>query len=94
MHDTNTAAKMDKNNRTPLHDKLEEQQQDPSDDEKPSKMSREPGLFSRARIFGPVKQERGDLALLACCLVTGLVDAASFSNWGVFVGMQTGMLYI
>lgn len=49
-----------------------------------------PPLLSRAYIFGPVKKSHGDLALLACCLVTGMVDAASFSNWGAFVGMQTG----
>ena len=48
------------------------------------------GFFSRAYLLGPVKRDHGDLALLACCLATGLVDAASFSNWGVFVGMQTG----
>lgn len=52
-----------------------------------------PVLFFRARAFGPVEKERGDLALLACCLATGLVDAAAFSNWGVFVGMQTGEVF-
>ena len=50
-----------------------------------------PRFLSRAYIFGPVKKSHGDLALLACCLVTGMVDSASFSNWGAFVGMQTGM---
>lgn len=39
---------------------------------------------------GPVEQDYGDWALLVCCLVTGMVDAASFGNWAVFVGMQTG----
>jgi hypothetical protein len=48
------------------------------------------GLFSRQRALGPVGKDGGDWALLACCLVTGLVDAASFSNYSVFVGMQTG----
>ncbi|CAK4032092.1 hypothetical protein DOTSEDRAFT_123052 [Lecanosticta acicola] len=47
-------------------------------------------IFSKARIFEAVEKDRGDLALLACCFVTGLVDAAVFSNWGLFVGMQTG----
>ncbi|USW53493.1 hypothetical protein Slin15195_G068120 [Septoria linicola] len=73
---------------------LEEQRDALSEDHENEKMKhptcRQPGLFSRARIFGPIEKERGDLALLACCLVTGLVDAAAFSNWGVFVGMQTG----
>lgn len=63
-------------------------------DEKGSETAQKPpvrknaGFFSRARALGPVKKDHGDLALLACCLVTGMVDAASFSNWGVFVGMQ------
>ncbi|KAK6438064.1 hypothetical protein LTR95_005738 [Oleoguttula sp. CCFEE 5521] len=52
--------------------------------------AQEVGFFSRRRIFGPVEKPGGDYALLACCLVTGLVDAASFGNWGIFVGMQTG----
>lgn len=39
-------------------------------------------FFSRARILGPVEKDHGDLALLACCFVTGMVDAAVFSNWG------------
>lgn len=53
-----------------------------ADDEKPVAPKRKPGMFSRSRIMGPVTKENGDLALLACCLVTGMVDAASFMNWG------------
>jgi hypothetical protein len=53
---------------------------------------REAGLFSRRRILGPVVKEYGDYGLLATSLVTGMVDGASFLNWGVFVGMQTGKL--
>ncbi|TIA63435.1 hypothetical protein D6C77_02119 [Aureobasidium pullulans] len=49
-----------------------------------------PGFFSTRRILGPVDKEYGDVALLVHSFVTGLVDAASFANWGVFVGMQTG----
>lgn len=49
------------------------------------------GFFCHNRIFGPVTNDYGDLALLACSLVTGMVDAASFANWSVFCGMQTGM---
>jgi len=51
---------------------------------------KEPGLFSRRRMLGPVVKEYGDYGLLATSLVTGMVDGASFLNWGVFVGMQTG----
>ncbi|KAK3680105.1 hypothetical protein LTR78_000482 [Recurvomyces mirabilis] len=47
-------------------------------------------FFSRRNILGPVTKDYGDLPLLACCLVTGMVDAASFRNWGMFIGMQTG----
>lgn len=50
----------------------------------------EPGFFSRRRMLGPVEKDYGDYGLLACSLVTGMVDGASFLNWGVFVGMQTG----
>ncbi|KAF2767692.1 hypothetical protein EJ03DRAFT_275716 [Teratosphaeria nubilosa] len=48
------------------------------------------GFFSRAHLLGPVTKDHGDLPLLAMSLVTGLVDAASFRNWGMFIGMQTG----
>lgn len=50
--------------------------------EKPIVSPEKAGLFSRARILGPVTKDHGDLALLACCFVTGMVDAASFMNWG------------
>lgn len=69
------------------------------DKEKPSHASslaeaplaqRQPGFFSRRRILGPVVKDYGDYGLLACSMVTGMVDGASFLNWGVFVGMQTG----
>jgi len=52
-----------------------------------------PGYFSRRRILGPVDKEYGDAVLLVHSFVTGLVDAASFANWGVFVGMQTGRFF-
>lgn len=41
-------------------------------------------------MLGPVVKEYGDYGLLATSFVTGMVDGASFLNWGVFVGMQTG----
>jgi hypothetical protein len=51
---------------------------------------RSPGIFSRRWALGPVVKDYGDYGLLACSFVTGMVDGASFLNWGVFVGMQTG----
>nr|OQO19163.1 hypothetical protein B0A51_13283 [Rachicladosporium sp. CCFEE 5018] len=68
--------------------------QDEVDSEKlvATSSARQVGFFSRRRILGPVEKPGGDYALLACCLVTGLVDAASFGNWGIFVGMQTGKI--
>lgn len=53
---------------------------------------KEAGFFSRRRMIGPVVKEYGDYGLLATSFVTGMVDGASFLNWGVFVGMQTGKL--
>jgi len=47
-------------------------------------------FMSSQWITGAVKKDHGDLVLLAHSFVTGLVDAGSFSNWGVFCGMQTG----
>lgn len=43
---------------------------------------RQAGFFSRRRITGAVVKDYGDYALLVCCLVTGMVDAACFGNWG------------
>jgi len=60
---------------------------------KTSQPSGKPGLFSRKRLLGPVDKERGDAALLAHSFVTGMVDAATFGNWSVFVGMQTGRFF-
>jgi hypothetical protein len=76
------AAAEDKNNITsePMDTDLEKPQ---------ARHSRVP-FFSRAHILGPVKKDHGDLPLLAMSFVTGLVDAASFRNWGMFIGMQTG----
>jgi hypothetical protein len=32
----------------------------------------------------------GDLVLIVCCFITGLLDAAVFNVWSCFVSMQTG----
>lgn len=37
-----------------------------------------------------VKRDRGDVILILCYLITGLLDSASISIWGSFVSMQTG----
>lgn len=52
------------------------------------------GYLSRRTLWGPIDPRRGDLALFACCYVTGLLDAAAFNNWGLFIGMQTGLLIL
>ena len=31
------------------------------------------------------------LNLLICCFLVGLIDAASYNTWSVFMSMQTGM---
>lgn len=41
-------------------------------------------------LSSPVDIKHVDLILLSHSLSTGIVDAATFSNWSVFVGMQTG----
>ncbi|KAL9060022.1 MAG: hypothetical protein Q9162_000872 [Coniocarpon cinnabarinum] len=46
--------------------------------------------LSRENFTASVDPKRGDLLLLACCFVTGLLDCGVFNNYGVFVGMQTG----
>lgn len=51
-----------------------------------------PGFFSRDFWRRPVSPKHGDYALLACSFVTGLLDCATFNNWSVFVGMQTGII--
>jgi hypothetical protein len=38
-----------------------------------------------------IDRKYGDLILLLCYFVTGLLDSASISKWGSFVSMQTGM---
>ncbi|KAF4551330.1 Hypothetical protein D9617_14g077880 [Elsinoe fawcettii] len=58
--------------------------------EKPIRRTTADSKFSRAFIFGPVDKKHGDLILLAHSAATGIVDAACFSNWAVFAGMQTG----
>jgi len=37
-----------------------------------------------------VSKSWGDLTLLGCYIITGLLDSASVQVWGSFVSMQTG----
>jgi uncharacterized protein DUF1275 len=37
-----------------------------------------------------VNRDHGDIILLVCYFITGLLDSASISKWGSFVSMQTG----
>ncbi|KAI1174884.1 hypothetical protein F4777DRAFT_351360 [Nemania sp. FL0916] len=44
----------------------------------------------RKSLMADVHRDWADLILLACYVVTGLLDSASISTWGSFVSMQTG----
>lgn len=55
---------------------------------KPGTEVQKDGLFSWSRAIGPVEKDHGDLPLLVCCLVTGIVDGAAFGNYAVFVGVS------
>jgi thiamine transporter ThiT len=48
--------------------------------------------FSREHLWHTVDLKHGDIPLLVMCYTTGLLDASSYNEWGVFVGMQTGTL--
>lgn len=37
-----------------------------------------------------VTKSWGDVALLGCYVITGLLDSSSIMTWGSFVSMQTG----
>ncbi|OHW98219.1 DUF1275 domain-containing protein [Colletotrichum incanum] len=44
----------------------------------------------RKKLTTDVKRDWADLVLLACYIITGLLDSSSISIWGSFVSMQTG----
>lgn len=44
----------------------------------------------RQYLIAPVNLHHADLPLLACCFVTGIIDAGAYNAWGTFMGMQTG----
>ncbi|KAG6993955.1 hypothetical protein G7Y79_00049g085150 [Physcia stellaris] len=47
---------------------------------------------ARAYLTEKVRVKNAYIPLLICCFLTGLIDAASYSAWSVFMGMQTGTL--
>ncbi|KAF4444184.1 hypothetical protein F53441_11243 [Fusarium austroafricanum] len=44
----------------------------------------------RKRLGSDVRRDWADVMLLACYIITGILDSASISTWGAFVSMQTG----
>lgn len=40
-----------------------------------------------------IDHTRGDVVLLLCYIVTGLLDSASSQGWNAFVSMQTGITH-
>ncbi|GKT41166.1 uncharacterized protein ColSpa_01347 [Colletotrichum spaethianum] len=65
----------------------------PSGDEEQSLLGggRKPASNSlRKKLTKDVKRDWADLVLLACYIITGLLDSSSISIWGSFVSMQTG----
>lgn len=46
----------------------------------------------RNEMMTDIDRDYADIILLACYVVTGLLDSASISTWGSFVSMQTGLL--
>ncbi|CAL8585002.1 hypothetical protein XPA_010584 [Xanthoria parietina] len=44
----------------------------------------------RQYLAANISTRHADLPLLACCFVTGIIDAGAYNAWGTFMGMQTG----
>lgn len=44
----------------------------------------------RTHLTAEVSRHWGDLPLLLCYFITGLLDTSSVNTWGSFVSMQTG----
>lgn len=44
----------------------------------------------RRYLAAPVNLQHAEMPLLACCFVTGIIDAGAYNAWGTFMGMQTG----
>ncbi|KAI4177880.1 MAG: hypothetical protein LQ346_007608 [Caloplaca aetnensis] len=54
--------------------------------EEPNKRDRQ----LRKYLLAPIDLHHAYLPLLACCFVTGIIDAGAYNAWGTFMGMQTG----
>ncbi|CAG7557417.1 unnamed protein product [Fusarium equiseti] len=61
-------------------------------DETQALLAPKPGSRSwmRSRLGSDVRRDWADVMLLACYIITGILDSASISTWGAFVSMQTG----
>ncbi|KAF9774903.1 hypothetical protein IL306_007053 [Fusarium sp. DS 682] len=61
-------------------------------DETQALLAPKPGTRSwlRKRLGSDVRRDWADVMLLACYIITGILDSASISTWGAFVSMQTG----
>ncbi|WZH46855.1 DUF1275 domain-containing protein [Fusarium acuminatum] len=61
-------------------------------DETQALLGPKPGSRSwlRKRLGADVRRDWADVMLLACYIITGILDSASISTWGAFVSMQTG----
>ena len=46
---------------------------------------------ARRYLARKIRLDYAYLPLLVCCFLTGLIDAASYNAWSVFMGMQTGI---
>jgi hypothetical protein len=67
---------------------------DPTDEERASLLNKDDRrtIFVRARQYMNVNITKtwGDVVLLGCYIITGLLDSSSVQVWGSFVSMQTG----
>ncbi|KAK4890757.1 hypothetical protein LTR27_010576 [Elasticomyces elasticus] len=56
------------------------------------KSDKQDGLVKRSQqhMTAEVNKKYGDLVLLGCYIITGLLDSSSVQVWGSFVSMQTG----
>lgn len=62
----------------------------PTNEAPPSKQSDSSTSSVPTRWTEEVDPRWGDLVLLVCFLIAGLVDSAAFNMYGCFVSMQTG----
>ncbi|KAI1503194.1 hypothetical protein F5X99DRAFT_376145 [Biscogniauxia marginata] len=60
------------------------------DEEQPLLGSQPSKSSWRRNMSVDIRRDWADLVLLACYIITGLLDSASISTWGSFVSMQTG----